>query len=246
MLEGRTAIVTGGSRGIGAAIVRRFLENGANVVLNCRSDSKALKECLEDLSEYSDRIQVSVGDVSDKAFVADMVKQAQGRFGSVDILVNNAGITRDRQISFLKDEDWDAVLNTNLKGAFLCAKAVVKPMMRAKWGRVINVSSISGLSGRPGQTNYSATKAGLVGFTKSLARDVASHNVLVNAISVGVVETRLTKAMPREAYEEVKQMVPLGRVGKPDEVADACLFLASDMSSYVTGSNLNVSGGGYM
>ncbi|WP_349368704.1 3-oxoacyl-ACP reductase family protein [Salinarimonas sp.] len=246
MLEGRTAIVTGGSRGIGAAVVRRFLANGANVMLNCRTESKALSDLRDELSGRADRIEVAVGDVADAGFVAGMVRQAQERFGTVDILVNNAGVTRDKQISFLKEEDWDAVLDTNLKGAFLCAKAVIKPMMRARWGRVINVSSVSGLTGRPGQSNYAAAKAGIVGFTKALAREVAPYNVLVNAVSVGVVETRMTKSMPRDIYAEIERSVPLGRVGQPDEVAGACLFLASDLSSYVTGSNLNVSGGGYM
>lgn len=246
MLEGKTAIVTGASRGIGAAIARSFLEHGANVMINCRSESKALAQITEELAPYGERVGYAVGDVSDKAFVAGMVKQTQAKFDGLDILVNNAGTIRDKPISFMRDEEWDAVIETNLRGPYLCSKAAIKPMMRAKWGRIINIASISALAGRPGQTNYAAAKAGLIGFTKSLAREMAPHNVLANAVVVGVIETRMTKAIPRDTLNEIKELVPMGRVGQPHEVAGACLFLASDLSSYVTGSSLNVSGGGYM
>ena len=246
MLEGKTAIVTGASRGIGAAIARSYLEHGANVMINCRSKSKALAELEEELGTFGDRVGYAVGDVSDKGFVAEMVKETQTKFDGLDVLVNNAGTIRDKPISFMRDEEWDAVIETNLRGPYLCSKAALKPMLRSKWGRIINISSISALSGRPGQTNYAAAKAGLIGFTKSLAREAAPHNVLVNAVVVGVIETRMTKAIPRDTLNEIKEMVPMGRVGQPHEVAGACLFLASDLSSYVTGSCLNVSGGGYM
>ena len=246
LLEGKTAVVTGGSRGIGAAIVRKFLSNGANVLLNCSSESRVLADLVQELELYAGKLEIAVGDVTDKAFVHDMVAQAQNKFGEIHILVNNAGITRDKPFSFLKDDDWDAVIATNLRGPYLCSKAVVKPMMRAKWGRVINISSISALGGRAGQTNYAASKSGLIGFSKSLARELGSYNVLVNAVCVGAVETRMTKRMPREMKEEMKSIIPVGRMGQPDEIAESCLFLASDMSSYVTGSILNVSGGAYM
>lgn len=246
MIEGKTAIVTGASRGIGAAIARSYLENGANVMINCRSKSKALAEITEEFAPYGDRVDYAVGDVADKSFVTDMVKQTQSKFGSLDVLVNNAGTIRDKPLSFMRDEEWDAVIETNLRGPYLCSKAAVKPMMRARWGRIINIASISALAGRPGQTNYAAAKAGLIGFTKSLAREMAPHNVLANSVVVGVIDTRMTKAIPRDTLNEIKGLVPMGRVGQPHEVAGACLFLASDLSSYVTGSSLNVSGGGYM
>lgn len=246
MLQGKTAIVTGAARGIGAAIAKCYARQGANVVINSRSESASLRETIADIEAMGGRVIASIGDVSDAKYASRMVAEAIEQFGGVDVLVNNAGVIKDRPISFLKESEWDEVLNTNLKGAFLCSKAAIKPMLKAGAGRIINIASITALSGRPGQTNYGAAKAGLIGFTKSLAREVAGHNVLVNAAVVGVIDTRMTKQIPREVLKEISEMVPLGRIGTPDEVANVCLFLASEMSSYVTGTTINVSGGGYI
>lgn len=246
MLKGRTIIVTGAARGIGAAIAKCFAQEGANLVLNSRSQSEALKTTLEEIQALGAIAIASVGDVGDNTYVQSMVADAVEAFSTVDVLINNAGVIKDRPISFMKEPDWDNVLNTNLKGAFLCSKAAIKPMLKQQWGRIINISSITALAGRPGQTNYGAAKAGLIGFTRSLAREAASHNILVNAVVVGVIDTRMTKQIPRETLNEISKMVPLGRIGRPEEVASVCLFLASGMSSYVTGTTINVSGGGYI
>ncbi|KIC07245.1 hypothetical protein RA19_24715 [Leisingera sp. ANG-M1] len=247
LVDGRTVIVTGASRGIGQATARAMLISGANVVVNAREENAALEETTALLREIDEtRFEVSLGDITDPDYAPVMAALAKERFGSIDVLVNNAGIIRDQALGFMQEADWDAVMNTNLKGAFLCCKAVSRQMVAQRSGRIINVSSITALSGRPGQTNYGAAKAGLIGFTKSLARELAPKNVLVNALAVGVIDTRMTKQIPRDTLREIKSMVPMNRVGHPDEVANACLFLASDLSSYITGSTLNVSGGGYI
>jgi 3-oxoacyl-[acyl-carrier protein] reductase len=246
MLKGKTAIITGGARGIGAAIATTFAQNGANIVVNGRSASDALEETASALRRMGATVLTSVGDVSEAGYAAELANEAAKAFGGIDILVNNAGIIKDSSLVFMKEEDWDDVIATNLGGAFHCSKAVIKHMMKKRWGRIVNVSSITALSGRPGQCNYGAAKAGLIGFTRSLAREVGSYNVLVNAAVVGVVDTRMTRQIPRETLKEISEIVPLGRVGRPEEVANACLFFASEMSSYVTGTTLNVSGGGYI
>lgn len=247
MIKGKTVIVTGASRGIGQATVRTMLASGANVVVNARTENTALEETLEQLRSIDEsRFVLSLGDITDPDYAPQMAALAKERFGSIDVLVNNAGIIRDQALGFMQEDDWDAVLDTNLKGAFFCCKAVSRHMVAQRSGRIINISSITALSGRAGQTNYGAAKAGLIGFTKSLARELAPKNVLVNALAVGVIDTRMTKQIPRDTLREIKSMVPMGRVGHPDEVANTCLFLASDLSSYITGSTLNVSGGGYI
>lgn len=246
LLSGNVALVTGAARGIGAAIVRCFAAQGASLLLNSRSESAALADTLASVRELGAHAEASVGDVADPAYVERMVDEALQAFGRVDVLVNNAGMIRDRPLAFMKVSDWDAVLDANLKGAFLCSKAVLKPMLKQQAGRIINIASITALAGRPGQTNYGAAKAGLIGFTKSLARETASRNVLVNAAVVGLIDTRMTRQIPRATLDEIAAMVPLGRLGRPEEVANVCLFLASDMSSYVTGTTINASGGGYI
>ncbi|MBQ0957952.1 3-oxoacyl-ACP reductase FabG [Ideonella sp. 4Y11] len=246
LCRGRTALVTGGARGIGAAIAVNLARHGAQLVVNARTDSAELAQTIEEISALGAPVLASVGDVSDAAYVARLAAAAQERFGGVDILVNNAGVIRDKPLAFMKEEEWREVLGVSLDGAFHCSKAFVKGMMKRRWGRIINVSSISALSGRPGQANYSAAKAGLIGFAKSLAREVAPYNVLVNTAVVGLVDTRMTRQIPRDTLEEIAAMVPLQRVGQPREVADVCLFLASEMSSYLTATEINVSGGAYI
>lgn len=246
VLAGRTAIVTGAARGIGAAIAIAFARSGGNVVLNSRTESEALRETIDTLTRAKARFHLCVGDVNDGDFAKRMAAEAEEAFGGIDIIVNNAGVIKDRPVMFMREADWDEVMNTNLRGAFLCTKAALKPMIKRGWGRVINIASITALSGRPGQTNYGSAKAGLIGFTRSLAREVAKYNILVNAAVVGVIDTRMTKQIPREVLKEISEMVPLGRIGRPEEVASVCLFLASEASSYVTGTTLNVSGGAYI
>jgi len=246
MLEGKVALITGAARGIGAAIAQCFAAQGARMVLNSRSESSALAETLDTVNALGAQVMSCVGDVADPGVSARMVEEALATFGSVDVLVNNAGVIRDRPLAFMRESDWDDVISTNLKGAFLCSKAALKPMLKQRSGRIINIASITALSGRPGQSNYGAAKAGLIGFTRSLACETASHNVLVNAAVVGVIDTRMTRQIPRETLNQIAGMVPMGRVGRPEEVANVCLFLASELSSYVTGTTINVSGGGYI
>ncbi len=246
MLDGKVAVVTGAARGIGAAIAQCFAAQGAHLVLNSRTDSPALADTQAAVEAQGVRALTCVGDVGDAEVAQRMVSRALETFGRVDVLVNNAGVIRDRPVLFMKEADWDEVISTNLKGAFLCAKAVLKPMLKQRDGRIINIASITALSGRPGQVNYGSAKAGLIGLTKSLARETAAHNVRVNAAVVGVIDTRMTRQIPRDALQEIAGMVPMGRLGRPEEVANVCLFLASDLSSYVTGTTINVSGGGYI
>lgn len=247
LLSGKTAIITGAARGIGKEIAKTMLSSGANVVLNAREAHSIFKETLDDMRMFdADRVDYVIGDVTDPDCATALAEKAKERFGRIDVLVNNAGIIRDKGIGFMQESDWDSVIDTNLKGAFLCCKAVTRQMVMQRSGRIINVSSITALSGRSGQTNYGAAKAGLIGLTKSLARELAPKNVLVNALAVGIIETRMTKQIPRDTLHKIKSMVPMERVGRPEEVASACLFLASDMSSYVAGITLNVSGGGYI
>lgn len=246
MLAGRTAIVTGAARGIGASIAIGFARQGARVVLNARSDSAALREIVATIEGSGGHAVASAGNVADAGYAPTLVATALERFGRLDILVNNAGVIKDRPLSFLKEADWDEVVDVNLKGAFLCSKAAIKPMIHQRAGRIINIASITAFAGRPGQTHYGAAKAGLIGFTRSLARETARYNVLANAAVVGVIDTRMTRQLPRETLQEIAAMVPLQRIGQPEEVANVCLFLASDMSSYVTGTTINVSGGGYI
>jgi len=246
LLEGRRALVTGGARGIGAAIARAFAGQGADIVLTARTESSALRETCAAVEAAGSKVTWSVGDVSDSGYVKDLVARATADMGGVDILVNNAGMVRDANLPFITEKDWDAVVNTSLKGAYLCSKELMRGMLIKSWGRIINISSISALSGREGQTSYSAAKAGLIGFTRSLARECAPHNVLVNSVIVGAVDTRMTRQLPRPVRDEIVRYIPLGRLGRAEEIAGACVFLASELSSYVTGAEINVSGGGYI
>jgi 3-oxoacyl-[acyl-carrier protein] reductase len=244
-LEGKAAIVTGGSRGIGKAVAEALAGCGASVTITGVS-GVGLDETADRIRQNGGSCLALKGDVTAPRFAQELVARTKESFGSVDILVNNAGITVDRPLMLMSESDWSRVIDTNLTGVYKVAKAALRPMIQARSGRIINISSISGAMGREGQVNYSAAKAGLVGFTKALAREVGRHDILVNALVVGLIDTGMTRKLPRDIRKELIDLIPLGRIGRPEEVAGACLFLSSGMSTYVTGATLSISGGGYM
>jgi 3-oxoacyl-[acyl-carrier protein] reductase len=242
-LEGRVAVVTGGRRGIGRAIVETLAWRGADVLLADRDGEEAEAAAQEIAAATGRRISWCMVDVANFQNTQSMMDCALGEFNRIDILVNNAGITRDTLIMRMDEKDWDDVLDVNLKGAWNCAKAVVRQMMKQRYGRIINISSVSGLAGQAGQTNYSASKAGLIGFTKALAREVASRGITVNAVAPGFIPTALTIGLPEELKEGMMKLIPLGRWGKPEEIAAAVAFFASEEAAYITGQVLSVDGG---
>jgi 3-oxoacyl-[acyl-carrier protein] reductase len=242
-LEGRVAVVTGGARGIGRAIVEKLAGLGANVVIADMLFDQAEKTAQEISELTGNKIIAIPVNVTDGKSVADLIDKTLQEFGKVDILVNNAGITRDTLILRMDEADWDAVLDVNLKGVFNCAKAVVRPMMKQRYGRIINISSVSGQAGQAGQTNYSASKAGVIGFTKALAREVASRQITVNAVAPGFIPTALTNELPEDLKNSILSATPAGRMGKPEEVAAAVAFLASEEAAYINGQVLAVDGG---
>ncbi|MBI4316220.1 MAG: 3-oxoacyl-[acyl-carrier-protein] reductase [Chloroflexi bacterium] len=242
-LQGKAALVTGASRGIGKAIALELAKRGAKVAVNYAKNADAADEVVAAIKTSGGEAVALQADVADTKAAAALVKSAHEAFGRLDILVNNAGTTRDMVIMMMPEEDWDTVMNTNLKSAFNCSKAAVKIMMRRRGGRIINISSVSGVMGNAGQTNYSASKAGLIGFTKALAREVAPRNITVNAIAPGFIPTELTATMPEALKTATLNAIPLGRWGTAQEVADAVAFLASDQAAYITGQTLNVDGG---
>jgi len=245
MLSDKVAIVTGASRGIGRAIALALAAQGAKVVASARN-AEALAQLVEEIkAEGGDALAV-VGDVALEDDANNLVKQAVEAYGQVDVFVNNAGITRDGLLLRMKNDDWDAVLDTNLKGAFLCTRAVAKVMSKQRSGRIINISSVVGEMGNAGQANYCASKAGLLGLTKSVARELARRNVTVNAITPGFITTEMTEDMTEKAQEAMTEQIPLGRPGSAADVANAVIFLASDQSAYITGQVLGVNGGMYM
>jgi len=244
-LAGRVAVVTGGSRGIGAAIARLLAEAGAAVVVSGR-DGDRLERTANDLQATGASIATVVADVAKREDCERLVDTTKERFGRLDVLVNNAGITRDGLLVRMKDDDWDRVIETNLRGAFLMTRAAAKPMMRQKSGRIINITSVAGAMGNPGQANYSAAKAGLIGLTKSTARELAHWSILVNAVAPGLIETDMTAAIPETAREALLAQVPLGRIGTAREVAEVVRFLAGDGAAYITGQVLHVNGGLYI
>ena len=242
-LEERVAIVTGGSRGIGRAVALEMAARGAAVVVNYNSSPDKAEEVVKEIEAAGGKAAAFQADVSDFAAAGNLVKFAVETFGDLHILVNNAGITRDTVIMMMSEENWDAVIATNLKSTFNCSKAAVKHMMRKRYGRIINIASVAGQMGNPGQTNYSASKAGQIGFTKALAREIAARNITVNAIAPGFVETEILDAMPEGTLEAALKLVPLARTGQPEEIGYAVAFLASDQAGYITGQVLGVDGG---
>ncbi|RME32447.1 MAG: 3-oxoacyl-[acyl-carrier-protein] reductase, partial [Deltaproteobacteria bacterium] len=232
MPAGKVALVTGASRGIGRAIALELARQGADIVAAGR-DRDALEGVAADIRALQREVEVVTGDVSDAAAVDAMVRGGADRFGRIDILVNNAGLTRDGLLLRMKDEDWDVVLNANLKGAFMLTRAVAKLMTKQRYGRIVNISSVVGEMGNPGQANYCASKAGLIGLTKSNARELARRNITVNAVTPGFIETAMTEAMTDKAREEMSGQIPLGRLGTPEDVAAAVSFLASEAAGYI-------------
>jgi 3-oxoacyl-[acyl-carrier protein] reductase len=244
-LDGKVAIVTGGSRGIGAAIAALLAERGAAVVVSAR-DADRLNATVKDLESAGAAVTGVAGDVSRREEAERVVETARERFGRVDVLVNNAGITRDALLLRMKDEDWDRVLEVNLRGAFVMTRAAAKPMVRQKSGRIINIASAAGAMGNAGQVNYSASKAGLIGFTKASARELSHWQILVNAVAPGLIETDMAAGIPASAREALLGQVPLGRIGTPLEVAEMVGFLAGDGATYITGQVFHVNGGLYI
>ena len=245
MLSDKVAIVTGASRGIGRAIALALASQGAKVVASARN-GEALAQLAEEIKAQGGDALAVVGDVALEDDANNLVKQAVEAYGQVDVFINNAGITRDGLLLRMKNDDWDAVLDTNLKGAFLCTRAVAKVMSKQRSGRIINISSVVGEMGNAGQANYCASKAGLLGLTKSVARELARRNVTVNAITPGFITTEMTEDMTGKAQEAMTEQIPLGRPGSAEDVANAVIFLASDQSAYITGQVLGVNGGMYM
>ncbi|GAF12838.1 3-oxoacyl-[acyl-carrier protein] reductase [Bacillus sp. JCM 19045] len=243
MLANQTAIVTGASRGIGRAIALELAAKGANIVINYAGNQAKAEEVVAQVKELGSEAFAYQADVANSDDVQAMMKETISRFGSIDILVNNAGITKDNLLMRMKEQDWDDVIDTNLKGVFLCAKAVSRQMMKQRSGRIINVASVVGVLGNPGQANYVAAKAGVIGLTKSLAREFASRNVLVNAIAPGFISTDMTDELDSTAKEALLTQIPLGKLGEPEHVANVVRFLASDDAAYMTGQTIHIDGG---
>jgi 3-oxoacyl-[acyl-carrier protein] reductase len=242
-LNGQVAVVTGASRGIGRAIAIELGREGARVIVNYNASAPAAEEVVGAIRSAGSEAVAFQADVGDTAQAQALVKHALDTYGDLHILVNNAGITRDTLIMTMKESDWDDVLRTNLKSTFTCSKAAVRHMMRKRYGRIINITSIAGQMGNAGQTSYSASKAGQIGFTKALAREVAPRNITVNAVAAGYIETEIWNVVPEEMRQAALSLVPLGRKGQPEEIAAAVAFLASERAGYITGHVLTVDGG---
>lgn len=242
-LEGRVALVTGGARGIGAAVVRELAENGAKVYINYAASGEGAKRLKEELEQKGFKAETVPCDVSDRAAVKEMIDNIFKEEGSLDILVNNAGITKDNILLRMKPEEFDQVIAINLTGSFNCMQAAAKYMLKKRYGRIINISSVSGLMGNPGQANYAASKAGVIGMTKTAARELASRSITVNAIAPGFIKSDMTDALPQEARDSLLGMIPLGSFGEPEDIAAMVNFLAGEEGRYITGQVLCVDGG---
>ncbi len=241
-LSDRVALVTGASQGIGRACALKFAQSGATVALAARNQEK-LQELADEIVAAGGKATAFPMDVSDEEQIKTTFKAVIAQFGKIDILVNNAGITRDQLVMRMKRADWDAVLNTNLTSAYLCTQQAIGSMLKQRWGRIINITSVFGQTGQAGQANYAASKAGLIGLTMAIAREVSSRNITCNAVAPGFVETAMTAGLAEDFKQNAVKMIPLGRVGTPEDVASAVAFLASEEASYITGHVLNVNGG---
>jgi len=244
-LKGKTALVTGGSRGIGRAICIRLAAMGAHVYINYVSNPDAARETLKVITDAGGSADILAFNVGDVVQAQDAIKQLIQDAGSLDILVNNAGITRDGLMARMKEDDWDAVLDTNLKGSFICAKAAARSMMKKRWG-VLSIFPLLLVSGNAGQVNYASAKAGMQGLTKSMAREFATRNITVNAVAPGYISTDMTRDLPEEIQEKIKDQIPLASLGTPEDIAGAVAYLVSDDGAYVTGNTIHVNGGMYM
>ena len=243
MLKGKCAVITGASRGIGKCIAKKFAKEGANVVINYRNNEEEALKVKQELEDLGSQVLVVKADVSELEQAENLIKEAKKEFGRVDILVNNAGITKDNLIIRMKEEDFDSVIKTNLKGAFNCLKAVTPIMLKQKYGKIVNMASVVGMVGNPGQVNYCASKAGLIGMTKSLAKEIGSRNITVNAIAPGFIDTDMTKILSDDQKKKILSQIPLNKFGNVEDIANVALFLGSENSNYITGQVIHVDGG---
>ena len=243
MLKNKNAVVTGATRGIGREIAFTLAENGANVAINYRTLNEDVERLIEELKSYGTNIVAVKCDISDEEEVKNFIAESKKQLGSIDILINNAGITKDGLLMRMKENDFDAVIDVNLKGTFITTREAASIMMKQRHGKIINISSVVGVIGNAGQCNYAASKAGVIGFSKSVARELASRNITVNVVAPGFINTDMTGVLPEKVKESMLQGIPLKRIGEPKDIANAVLFLASDLSNYITGQVINVDGG---